>query len=244
MKQLIAALLALSCCCAQAAQFNVLVFSKTAGWHHDSIPAGVAAIEELGRLHDFNVSWTEDADRVFSERELAKYQAVIFLQTTGDILDAKHKEAFERYIRSGGGYVGVHSASDTEYGWPWYTRLVGHMFDHHPAIQSAVLKVENRNFPGMERYAARNLVTEEWYAFKPATSKVSYLLSVDESSYQAGPKGMGAFHPVSWYQHYDGGRAFYTALGHLPATYGDPLFRHQLYGGIYWAATGNGVTPQ
>lgn len=242
MKALFAAIVFLVSCSVQAAQFSVLVFSKTAGWHHDSIPAGVAAIRELGKLHDFNVFWTEDANRVFNDQELAKYQAVIFLLTTGDILDAKQKGAFERYIRSGGGYVGVHSASDTEYGWPWYTKMVAHMFDHHPAIQTAVLQVEDRNFPGMERFAARNLVTEEWYAFKPAASKVTYLLAVDESTYKAGPNGMGVFHPVSWYQHYDGGRAFYTALGHLPATYGDQLFRHHLYGGIYWAATGNGVT--
>jgi type 1 glutamine amidotransferase len=114
------------------------------------------------------------------------------------------------------------------------------MFDHHPAIQTAVLKVEDRNFPGMERFAPRNLVTEEWYAFKPATGKLNYLLTVDEASYKPGPKGMGAFHPVSWYQHFDNGRSFYTALGHLPASYSDPLLRHHLYGGIYWAATGNG----
>ncbi len=240
MKAVLATMLALAGACAQAAQFNVLVFSKTGGWHHDSIPAGVAAIQELGRQHDFNVFWTEDPKRVFNDQELAKFQAVVFLLTTGDILDAPQKAAFERYIRAGGGYVGVHSASDTEYGWPWYTRLVGHMFDNHPAIQTAVLKVEDRNFPGMERFAPRNLVTEEWYAFKPATGKLHYLLTVDEASYQPGPKGMGAFHPVSWYQHFDNGRSFYTALGHLPASYSDPLLRHHLYGGIYWAATGIG----
>jgi len=124
-KAIFAAILAIAGGCAQAAQFNVLVFSKTAGWRHDSIPAGVAAIEELGKLHDFNVFSTEDANLAFNEQELAKYQAVIFLLTTGEILDAQQKGAFERYIRAGGGYVGVHSASDTEYGWPWYTRLVG-----------------------------------------------------------------------------------------------------------------------
>lgn len=238
---LAAGALALAGACAQAAQFNVLVFSKTAGWHHEAIPAGVAALQELGKLHDFTVFWTEDAGRVFNDQELPKYQAVVFLLTSGDILDAQQQAAFERYIRAGGGYVGVHSAADTEYGWPWYTRLVGHMFDHHPAVQSAVLKVEDPGFPGMERFAPRNLVTEEWYAFKPASGKLHYLLSVDETSYQPGQKGMGAFHPVSWYQHYDNGRAFYTGLGHLPATYSDAAFRHHLYGGIYWAATGRGL---
>ncbi|WP_342113133.1 ThuA domain-containing protein [Pseudoduganella sp. OTU4001] len=237
-----ASVLALAGACAQAAQFKVLVFSRTAGWHHDAIPAGVAALQELGKLHDFTVFWTEDPNRAFNDAELPKYQAVVFLLTSGDVLDPQQQAAFERYIRAGGGFVGVHSAADTEYGWPWYTRLVGHMFDHHPAIQSAVLKVEDTGFPGMERFAPRNLVTEEWYAFKPASGKLHYLLTVDESTYQPGPQGMGAFHPVSWYHHFNNGRAFYTGLGHLPATYADPVFRHHLYGGIYWAATGRGAS--
>jgi type 1 glutamine amidotransferase len=237
---------------AMAAQFNVLVFSKTAGWHHDAIPAGVAAIEHLGKLHDFNVMWTEDAKRVMNDKELAKYQAVVFLLTTGDVLTQEEKGAFERYIKAGGAYVGVHSASDTEYGWPWYRKMVGHMFQAHPAIQSAVLKVEERNFPGMDRFARRALVTEEWYEFTGAESdKLHYLLSVDESTYKPRAKsqlkdGKGAdgFHPISWYQAYDGGRAFYTALGHLPATYSDQNFLQHLYGGIYWAATGNGFRAE
>lgn len=231
-----------------AEQFNVLLFTKTAGWHHDSTHAAVTAVQELGKLHDFGVFWTEDAGRVFNDKELAKYKAVIFAVTTGDVLNEQQQAAFERYIRAGGGYVGIHSASDTEYDWDWYTRLVGHMFRIHPAVQTAVLKVEDRNFPGMERFAPRSLATEEWYEFGPARSdKLKYLLSVDESTYDPKTKwpdregkGMGAFHPVSWYQNYDGGRSFYTALGHLPGTYTDSVFRHHLYGGIYWAATGRG----
>jgi type 1 glutamine amidotransferase len=211
MKRYLTALLA---CCgiaaattASAEQFSVLVFSKTAGWHHDSIPAGVAALQELGKLHDFKVFWTEDPNRVFNDKELAKYQAVVFLLTTGDILDEPQQAAFERYIQAGGGYVGVHSASDTEYGWPWYGKLVGRTFSMHPAVQTAVLKVEDRNFPGMERFAARSLATEEWYEFgSPRSDQLKYLLTVDESSYkpearwgERHSKGMGSFHPVSWY---------------------------------------------
>ena len=233
---------------AHAEQFKVLVFTKTAGWHHDAVHAGVTAVEELGKLHDFQVFWTADPARVMNDAELSKYQAVVFLLTTGDVLDDKQQAAFERYIRKGGGYVGVHSASDTEYGWPWYTKMVGHMFHVHPAVQTAVLQVRERNVPGMERFAPRTLFTEEWYEFGPATSsKLTYLLSVDESTYKAETskgKGMGAFHPVSWYQAYDGGRAFYTALGHMGATYRDPVFLHHLYGGIYWAATGRGFKAE
>ena len=234
---------------AHAEQFSVLLFSKTAGWHHESIHEGVTAIRDLGKLHDFGVFWTEDASRVFKDEELKKYKVVIFLSTTGDALNNDQQAAFERYIKAGGGFVGIHAAADTEYDWPWYTKMVGHMFHIHPAVQTATLKVEDPNFPGMDRFAKRFMVTEEWYEYDAARSKLHYLLSVDEKTYKPyakwGPKegkGMGAFHPIAWYQEYDGGRAFYTGLGHLPQTYSDASFRHHLYGGIYWAATGNGFT--
>jgi type 1 glutamine amidotransferase len=237
---------------ALAEQFSVLLFSKTAGWHHESINNGVTAIQNLGRLHDFGVFWTEDASRVFNDKELAKYKVVIFLCTTGDVLNDEQQGAFERFIRAGGGFVGIHSAADTEYGWPWYTKMVGHMFHIHPSVQTATIKVEDFNFPGMDRFAKRFLWTEEWYEFGPPTSdKLKFLLSVDEKTYKPaadwGAKkghGMGDFHPVSWYQDYDGGRAFYTALGHLPGSYSDTNFLHHIYGGIYWAATGNGFKAE
>jgi type 1 glutamine amidotransferase len=237
---------------ARAEQFSVLLFSKTAGWHHESILAGVPAIRALGELHDFKVFWTDDANRVFNDRELAKYKAVIFLCTTGDVLNDQQQAAFERYIKAGGGFVGIHSASDTEYEWPWYTKMVGHMFHIHPAVQTATIEVLNPNFPGMDRFAKRFLFTEEWYEFDAARSdKLNYLLSVDEKTYAPyakwGPKegkGMGKHHPVAWYQEYDGGRAFYTALGHLPATFSDQAFMHHIFGGIYWAATGKGFTAE
>ena len=235
---------------ARAEQFSVLLFSKVAGYHHESINAGVTAIRGLGQLHDFTVFWTEDASRVFNDAELKKYKAVIFLCTTGDVLTNEQQAAFERYIKAGGGFVGIHSATDTEYDWPWYTKMVGHMFHIHPLVQSATIKVEDANFPGMDRFPKRFLATEEWYEFDASrASNLHYLLSVDEKTYKPyakwGPKegkGMGAFHPLAWYQEYDGGRAFYTALGHIPATFGDANFMHHVYGGIYWAATGNGFT--
>ncbi|ACB77797.1 ThuA domain-containing protein [Opitutus terrae] len=231
----------------RAEQFSALLFSKTAGWHHDSINTGVIAIQALGKLHDFNVFWTEDANRVFNDKELAKYKVVIFLCTTGDVLNDQQQAAFEKFIKNGGGFVGIHSASDTEYEWPWYTKMVGRMFHIHPVVQTATMKVEDYNFPGMDRFAKRFLFTEEWYEFGPPQSQaLKYLLSVDEKTYKPAAnwgtkqgKGMGDFHPTSWYQNYDGGRAFYTAMGHLPATYLDANFIHHIYGGIYWAATGN-----
>jgi len=234
---------------AEQEQFSVLLFTKTACWHHESINEGVEAIRKLGQLHDFNVFWTEDANRVFKDEELKKYKVVIFLSTTGDILNDEQQAAFERYIKAGGGFVGIHAAADTEYGWPWYNKMVGHMFHIHPLVQTATIKVEDPNFPGMDRFPKRFLWTDEWYEFDAARSKLHYLLSVDEKTYKPYAKwdtkegkGMGSFHPLAWYQEYDGGRAFYTALGHLPAAYSDASFLHHIYGGIYWAATGNGFT--
>jgi len=239
---------------AHAEQFSVALFTKTAGWHHESILQGVEAVRHLGELHDFKVFWSEDPTRIFKDDELKKYKAVIFLSTTGDVLNDEQQAAFERYIKAGGGFVGIHAAADTEYDWPWYTKMVGHMFHIHPLVQTATIKVEDPNFPGMDRFPKRFLWTEEWYEYDAARSKLHYLLSVDEKTYkpaanwgirngkQTDGKGMGAFHPLAWYQEYDGGRAFYTGLGHLSAAYSDAAFLHHIYGGIYWAATGNGFT--
>lgn len=236
-----------------AEQFRALLFTKNEGWHHDSIHAGVTALQKLAQQHDFTLFWTEDANRVFNDTELAKYQVVIFLSTSGDILNETQQAAFERFIRRGGGFVGIHGAADTEYDWPWYTKLLGYMFHIHPAVQTATVKVENYNFPGMDRFAKRFLTTEEWYEFGPQLSdNLTFLLSVDEKTYQPaadwGPRGkgdgMGAFHPIAWYHAYDGGRAFYTALGHLAGAYDDARFLHHIYGGIYWAATGRGFSAE
>jgi len=237
---------------AQAEQFSVALFTKTAGWHHESINEAVVADRQLGALHDFKVFWSEDPTRIFKDEEIKKYKVVIFLSTTGDVLNDEQQAVFERYIKAGGGFVGIHAAADTEYDWPWYDKMVGHMFHIHPLVQTATIKVEDPNFPGMDRFAKRFLWTEEWYEYDASRSdKLHYLLSVDEKTYKPeanwgakSGKGMGKFHPIAWYQEYDGGRAFYTGLGHLPQTYSDANFLHHIYGGIYWAATGNGFTAQ
>lgn len=242
-----AAVIACLSASASYAQFDVALFTKTAGWHHDAINDGVNAIKHLGELHHFNVYWTEDADLIFKDEHLAKFKVVIFLLTSGDVLNDEQQAAFERFIRAGNGYVGIHSAADTEYEWPWYTKMVGHMFVAHPSIQTATVQVLDRNFPGMDRFPSRFLFTEEWYEFDASRSpNLRYLLSVDESTYEPVKRttGNSPFHPLSWYQEYDGGRAFYTALGHMPATYSDQLFMHHVYGGIYWAATGKGFKAQ
>jgi len=236
-----------------AAQFKALLITTTNGWHHDSIGAAVPALQALAKLHDFELVWPNNMASVMTDKGLADYQVVIFALTTGDILNKEQQGALERFVQSGKGFVGIHSGgADTHYEWDWFTKMVGRMFHIHPAVQTATMEVLDPNFPGMDRFARRFLFTEEWYQFNaPLSDKLHYLLSVDESTYNPhadwGVKkgdGMGDFHPVSWFQEYDGGRSFYTALGHLPATYSDANFMHHVYGGIYWAATGKGFRAE
>jgi cytochrome c len=218
-------------------RFTVLVFSKTTGFHHDSIPQGIAAIEALGAEHGFAVDSTVDAAR-FSDAVLARYKVVVFLNTTGDILDAGEKTAFERYIRSGGGFVGIHSASDTEYGWPWYGRLVGTWFASHPHIQRATVHIANPDHPSTKGLPTAWERTDEWYNFRSnPRGAVQVLATLDEATYSGG--AMGADHPIAWCQTIDGGRSWYTAMGHTKESYDEPLFRLHLLGGIESAA---GVT--
>ena len=243
-----ATMMVLSATAQRGGQFQVLLFSKTAGFHHESINEGVTAIRKLGERHHFSVNWQENAS-VFNDRQLENIDVVIFLNTTGDILNDEQQAAFEKFIQSGKGFVGIHSASDTEYDWEWYTKMVGHMFKIHPQIQTAKLQVIDRNFPGLSTLPDEFLWTDEWYEFSEAKSNdLNYIIKIDEGSYDPKVKwgdnvgeGMGDMHPMAWYHEYDGGRAFYTGLGHVPAVYQDPMFLAHLYGGIYWAAKGKGV---
>jgi type 1 glutamine amidotransferase len=212
---------------------RVLVFSRTKGFRHGSIPSGIAAITELGAAHRFEVVATEDP-ATFTDAALGRFAAVVFLNTTGDVLDSAQQASFERYVRGGGGFVGVHSASDTEYDWPWYGRLVGAYFKQHPAVQNARISVEDRTHLSTKCLPPVWTRVDEWYDFRAAPKDVKVLLTLDESSYRTGTRG--AFHPVAWYHRFDGGRAFYTELGHTNESYADPAYRSHLAGAILWAA--------
>lgn len=229
---------------AQQKQFKALVVTTTNGWHHESLHAGVVALKQMAERNFFDaVLWENPAG--FTDDYLKQFHVVIFLNTTGDIFKPEQQAVMERFIRSGKGFVGIHSASDTEYDWEWYTKLVGRMFHIHPTIQTAKLQVLDNSFPGLKELDGR-LWTEEYYEFTaPKTTGLIDVLSVDENTYnpkvQWGPKkgeGMGKVHPLAWYHNYDGGRSFYTALGHLPTNFSNEAFLNHLYAGILWAATG------
>ncbi len=220
--------------------YNVLVFSKTTGFRHDSIPDGVAAIQKLGREHHFNVDTTEDAT-VFNDTGLAKYQSVVFLSTTGDPLDQQaEKDAFQRYIEQGGGYVGIHAAADSGYTWSWYGGLVGAYFNDHPSPQPATVDVVGRGTAATRGLPNRWKRTDEWYNYRSnPRENVRVLATLDERTYDpVGYNGgsMGADHPIAWCHPYDGGRAFYTGMGHTKESYTDPLFLSHILGGIEMTA--------
>ncbi|PUZ27630.1 cytochrome c/hypothetical protein [Chitinophaga costaii] len=235
MKQLLSCLLL--CCMLHlavvAAPPKVLVFSKTKGFRHDAIPVGKLALIKLGAENNFAVDTTEDAS-AFTDQNLKQYKAVIFLHTTGDVLDSAQQLAFQRFIEHGGGYVGIHAATDTEYDWPWYGKLAGAYFVNHPAQQEAILHVEDHH----RSQATQALPDEwkrkdEWYNFRDIQPDLHVLLTIDEKSYTGGSNG--AVHPMAWYHDYDGGRAFYTELGHTLSSYTDPLYLGHVLGGINYA---------
>jgi len=220
---------------AAAASFKVLVFSKTTGFRHDSIPAGIQAIRTLGAANNFTVDATED-DSLFTDANLAQYKTVIFLSATGDPVGTQaEKDAFQRYIEHGGGFVGVHAAADSGYTWAWYGKLVGAYFKQHPAIQPARLVVEDTAHPATAGLPSSFTRTDEWYDFQTnPRGTVHVLTSVDDSSYTGST--MGADHPDTWCQNFDGGRSFYTALGHTNESYSEANFLHLLLGGILTTA--------
>ena len=217
---------------------GILIFSKTAGYRHKSIKTGVEAIRLLGEKHGFMVNHTENADD-FTTKVLENYRAVIFLNTTGNILNNTQQEHFERYIQAGGGWVGIHSAADTEYKWPWYGKMVGAYFDGHPKIQEAELIVTNSTHPATTNLPDRWLRRDEWYNYKNLSPNVNILLKIDESTYEGGTNGKN--HPIAWYHIYDGGRAFYTGSGHTEEAYSEELFLKHLLAGIRWVMSGDGL---
>ena len=215
--------------------FRVLLFSRTTGFRHDSIPAAVAALTELGATGGYAAEATEDP-AAFTAENLARFRVVVFLMTTGDPLDDAAQAQFEAWIAAGGNWVGVHSAADTEYNWPFYGQLVGACFKQHPAIQQATVTVEVADHPATAGLPSPWVRTDEWYDFQTnprATTTV--LMTIDESTYMGGT--MGADHPLVWtHATTGGGRAIYTEMGHTSESYADPLFRQHLVGAIRWAA--------
>ena len=214
--------------------FEVLVFSKTAGFRHSSIPTAIDALKAMAQSHNFLLNATEDAD-AFTFDNLVQYEAVVFLNTSLDVLNERQQAAFKRYIQQGGGYVGVHAAADTEYDWEWYGGLVGAYFKSHPAVQVAEVQFVDRQDAFASGLPSRWKHNDEWYNYNlNPRENVHVVAVVKEASYEGGE--MGHDHPIAWAHMYDGGRSFYTGMGHTTESYSSPFFLSHLYNGLRWAA--------
>jgi type 1 glutamine amidotransferase len=226
---------------AQSASPRILLFSKTAGYRHASIEPAVAALTRLAEEHGVVAEATEDAS-VFHPGELSRFAAVVFLLTSEDVLDEAQQSAFTAYIRAGGGFVGIHSASDTEYDWPWYGRLVGAYFNGHPdGVRTGRLLVHDPRTPATSGLPSPWIRIDEWYDLRDREPGLRVLLDIDETSYKTEEESPAPEpRPIAWFHELDGGQAFYTALGHSAESYSEPLFLEHLWGGITMAMAAGG----
>lgn len=231
-------------------QFDVLVLAMPSKYHYEYIPVAHRSFEEMARRHHFQLTWTSNPE-VF-QGDLKKFAAIVFLCTSAEELNEAQRQGFQAYVKAGGGVVLVHKAIATDHKWDWYERMIGRSFINHPWIQSATVRITDRSFPATFALPERWLWSDEWYVFTaPLRPDLHDILSVDESTYDpfriwTGQKGiaMGKDHPVSWYSHYEGSRIFVSALGHNAELYTERLFLDHLYGGLWWAATGKGISTQ
>ena len=211
---------------------QILVFTKTMGYRHKSIEKGVETLKILGKENSFSITQTEDSLQ-FNDTNLKKYDLVLFLSTTMDVLGADQEQAFKNYINNGGNYMGIHAASDTEYDWPWYGKLVGAYFTSHPNdpnVREAKMNVVNRQHLSTSHLNDTWERNDEWYNYKNINPDMEVLIYLDETSYEGGTNGDN--HPIAWYHEFDGGRVFYTGGGHTEESYDEPDFQKHLVGGI------------
>jgi type 1 glutamine amidotransferase len=226
-------------------QFSVLLFTQHDDWHSNTIPVAIQAFEELAEEHQFNFTWTQRPNEL--DEKLPEFDVLVFLNANADFLNEKQLNGLKSFMKNGGGFVGIHAAADSKKENSWFDGLIGAKFLNHPKLQAATVKVENSDFPATWHLQKKWLRSDEWYNFENINmEELNIVLTVDETTYDfpAGYddiplKAMGAIHPISWYQNYEGGRSFYTALGHKPESYKDKNFLNHIFGAIYWASNKN-----
>ncbi|MES2703917.1 MAG: ThuA domain-containing protein [Bacteroidota bacterium] len=210
---------------------RVLVFSKTEGYRHESIPAGIAMFEQHASDWKIAPMYSEDA-AMFNADTLKRYEIIALLSTTGDFLTENQQDALKAFVQSGGNILGIHAAADAEYAWPWYGQMLGGVFSSHPAIQEAkchVLMPAHASAVGLPAPWQR---TDEWYNFTGLQADNKVVISLDESTYTGGNNGDP--HPISWYREFDGGKIYYTGMGHAASSYSEPLFIKHIGGALEW----------
>lgn len=210
-------------------QERVLIFTKTEGFRHKSIPKGIETVTKILKAENISTVHSEDSNYFIAD-SLRQFDAVIFLNTTGDLFNEEQKAAFQDFIRSGKGYVGIHAASDTEFEWPWYGELVGGYFTRHPAVQKAKIDIVDRTHSSTKHLQEVWWHKDEWYDFRDIQPGLHIVMMLDEQSYEGGT--MGKYHPIAWYREFDGGRTFYTGLGHTDESFDVPNFQQHIVGGV------------
>ncbi len=222
-------------------QFSVLLYTQHDQWHSNTIPVAIQAFEEMAKEHQFKFNWTQLPNELIEK--LPEHDVLIFMNANADSLKEKHMSALKAFMKRGGGFVGIHATADSKKENSWFDGLVGAKFLNHPKLQAAIVEVENSDFPATWHLPKKWLRSDEWYNFKNINlDNLNVVLTVDEATYDytAGYdsiplKSMGQIHPISWYQYYEGGKSFYTALGHKPESYKDKNFLNHIFGAIYWA---------
>jgi type 1 glutamine amidotransferase len=213
---------------------RILLFSKTTGYrHHEAIDLGIALIQQAAAADGVEVVATED-NAAFEAPALAGFDAAVWLQVSGDVLTDPQREAFGAFLRAGGGFAGIHGASDAERSWPDYEDIVGARFLYHPKLQAQTADLwAEATHPCTAGLPEPWRWTEEWYTFeRNPRGLVEVLLKVDEQTYDVQEQCMGADHPICWAGHFGAGRTWYTALGHHRESYADPVFARHIWGGI------------
>lgn len=244
MRTILAFLLFISFSLSSSAQLknkHVLVFTKNGkGYVHENIPASIAGIQKLGVDNGFRVDTTTDA-ALFTDDNLKKYDAIIFSNTNNDVFDTEaQKVAFMRYIQAGGGFMGIHSASGTERKWKWFKLMLGATFLRHPPFQKFTVHVLDKKHPATKNLSPQWETSDECYYFKEINPAVKVLLVSDISSIKENdaknnaPDIFGNRYPCAWYHEFDGGRIFYTALGHSKDDYANPTYLAHLMDALKW----------
>lgn len=222
-----------------AKTLNVLVFSKTDGWKHQSISSGIKMFSDLALTEGWNLTATEDAN-LFTMDFLITFDVVVFLNPTQDVLSEKQQQAFQTFMETGKGFVGIHASADCEYDWDWYGKLNGAYFLTHPPAQEGKVIFENFDHPSMEPFKGMESYTtfDEWYSFKTnPREKVHVLARLDESTITKADndKWKMGDHPLIWWQEFDGIRSFYSVFGHTHEAFQDPKIQAHYAGAVNWA---------
>lgn len=220
-------------------QFRVLLFTKSLDYQHLSVPSGVQMFKELAQDNHFGLTWTEQSDFFDDQEQLNRMHVIVFMNTSGDILNGDQRKALQAYIRQGGGFVAIHSASFTMMEWPWYVQLVGGVWNRHPnpGISTAIVNNEDPHHPSTAHLPEKWVVTEEWYNYLEMSDNIKVALTIDETTFTGGK--MPDYHPIAWYQEdFEGGRSYHTGLGHPEGIYDNPAYRQHILGAVWWAATG------